>query len=622
MSDKYESMTVVELRKTARELGIKLPAGSNKQTIIETIRQRTESADAPVQTAPGTQTPAGAEASAPGTQAAAPAVRRRVRTATIITDDEAEDSEDTPVLTVSSRPGMTRSVVHTPSPAGAEKPSTLSSISSKAPAFTLEGSRSWHNPRSYQPSTYSSSRTSQGGWNAPQRSFDRSQGDRSYRAGSYAPPVRQDNPYAPSRPQVSAPGVSRFGPDASGADTPSFGPDLRPAPQARPEGPVHREETGYPSQDAPRNDPGPSSAVSEMLATGECGDSAGILEIHPDGYGFLRTANLNPGKNDVYVSNAQIRRFNLRTGDHIAGKTRPQREGDRYSALLYITQVNGNPPEENTQRPSFESLTPIYPKKRIDLSARDPSCKLFRAIDLLCPIGFGQRSALMCPIGSGKTDFLVRLSDAVSSGYPEAKLMSLLIDERPEDVTEFQGRFKGEVMYSAMDSSPENHVHAAEMCLERCMRLVEQKNDVVLILDSLTRLCRALNSTAPSSARTLAGGLAAGCTAKARRLFGAARNTREGGSLTVIAVLYSPAVTPLDEAILDDFRGTANMVLTLLKPQASNPFTPAADLMRSETRKGELMLSEQEIAVAKMLREHLSGSDDPEAVLKEFFEDR
>ena len=611
MSDNYESMTVVELRKTAKELGVKLPAGSNKQAIIDLIREKA----GPKEDGEPVQTEMNVEESAP----AAPPVRK-VRTASIITDDE---DEDTPVLSVYSRPGSGRpSPQPAPSPAPSptpEKSSTLSSISSKAPAFTLEGSRSWHNPRSYQPN-YSSPRPAQSGWNTASRGYERPQGDRSFRSSSYAP-ARPESSYS-ARSQAPASPVNRFGPDSSGAETPSFGPDLRPSVPVRPEIPSHREEIPYSQPELQRNDPGPSSAVSEMLATGECGDSSGILEIHPDGYGFLRTASPAPGKNDVYVSNAQIRRFNLRTGDHITGKTRPQREGDRYSALLYITQVNGNPPEENTQRTAFESLTPIYPRKKISLAAQDPSNTLFKAIDLLCPIGFGQRAALLCPAGCGKTDFLISLSEAIAKGYPDARQVSLLVDERPEDVTDFRERFKGDVMHSSFDSSMENHIHAAELCLERCMRLVEQKNDVVLFLDSLTRLCRALNSSAPVSARTLAGGLAAGCTQKARKLFGAARNTREGGSLTVIAVLYSPAPTPLDEAILEDFKGTGNMVLTLLKPGSDNVFTPAADIRQSFTRKGELMLTDQETAVAGMLREHLEGSDRPDLVLKEFFESR
>ena len=615
MSDNYESMTVIELRKTAKELGVKLPAGSNKQTIIELIREKAGPAEesAPVQTRISVE---------PSAPPAAP--ERRIRTASIITDDE---GEDTPVLTVSSRPGVVRSTVH-PAPSQApaqDKPSTLSSISSKAPAFTLEGSRSWHNPRSYQ-FNYSSPRPASGGWNSSSsssRSYDRQQTERGYRP-PYSPAQRQEPSYGP-RTQAPQTSVSRFGPDAQAAEpSAAFGPDLRSASpvQPRPEIPSRREESYYPAQEAPKADPAPSSAVTEMLATGECGDSAGILEVHPDGYGFLRTSSLTPGKNDVYVSNAQIRRFNLRTGDMISGKTRPQREGDRYSALLYITQVNGAAPEENTQRPSFENLTPIYPRKRISLGAQDPSSTLFKAIDLLCPIGFGQRTALLCPVGSGKTDFIIRFSEAVSKGYPDARLMSLLIDERPEDVTDFRDRFKGEVMYSTIESSPENHVHAAELCLERCLRLVEQKKDVILVLDSLTRLCRALNSTAPASARTLAGGLAAGSTARARRLFGAARNTREGGSLTVIAVVYSPASTPLDEAILEDFKGTGNMILTLQKAHADSLFTPAADIVHSATRKGELMQTEQEIAVAEMLRAHMAESDKPEEALKEFFESR
>ena len=591
----YEKMTVAELRKTAKEMGVKLASGMAKQAIIDRLKE----ADGARQD----QEPAGPAVPA----ASAP---RPVRTASIITDDEGEDSDDTPVLTVTSpiRPARTQPVSRPA--ADREKPSSLSSISSKAPAFTLEGSKSWHNPRAYQPSY--SSRPS---YPSSQRPYsgDKAGADKGYSPRNYSPAPRSEYTGYASQAQQQP---SRFGPEI-----PDTGREARPAEadlHAGPQMPYRAEPRPAEPPAVQMPDPGRTESTSptvfEMLATGECGDGAGILEIHPDGYGFLRTESLNPGKKDVYVSNAQIRRFNLRSGDLITGKTRPQREGDRYSALLYITQVNGAAPEENSQRISFDSLTPIYPRKQIRFSEASPDNPLLKAIDIFCPIGYGQRAAIVAPPRSSEGALIASMAKAVSGLNPDAQLITLLIDARPEDVTEFKDQGISEVIYSTIESSPENQVHTAEMCIERAMRLVEQKKDVIVFLDSLTRLGRALNALAPATARSLAGGLAAGSTFRARKLFGAARNLREGGSLTIIALLNSTS-QPLDDAILDDLRGTGNMCAVLKRARDGSALP---DLSSSFTRKSELMLSEQEKSVADQLRAQIQEMEDPDASLLEF----
>ena len=592
----YEKMTVAELRKTAKELGVKLGSGLAKQAIIDKLKE----ADS-----------AGRDEEPAGPAVPAAPAPRPVRTASIITDDEGEDGDDTPVLTVTSPVRPVRPQPVSRPAAEREKPSSLSSISSKAPAFTLEGSKSWHNPRAYQPSY--SSRSSYTPSSQRPYGGDKAGADKGYSPRGYSPAPRSEyTGYASQAPQTS-----RFGPEI-----PDSGREARPTEQDLHAGP----QMPYRSESRPAEPPAvqvpdpvraesASPTVFEMLATGECGDGNGILEIHPDGYGFLRTESLNPGKKDVYVSNAQIRRFNLRSGDLISGKTRPQREGDRYSALLYITQVNGAAPEENSQRISFDSLTPIYPRKQIRFSSASPDNPFLKAVDIFCPIGYGQRAAIITPPRSSEGALISPMAQAVSGLNPDAHLITLLIDVRPEDVTEFKDQGISEVIYTTIESSPENHIHTAELCMERAMRLVEQKKDVIVFLDSLTRLCRALNALAPASARSLAGGLAAGSTFRARKLFGAARNLREGGSLTVVALLNSTS-QPLDDAILEDFSGTGNMCAVLKRPRDGSPALP--DLSSSFTRKSELMQSEQEKSVADQLRAQIQEMKDPDASLLEF----
>ncbi len=371
-----------------------------------------------------------------------------------------------------------------------------------------------------------------------------------------------------------------------------------------------RRDTGYYNRELGTSNP----AVPEMLATGECGDGSGILEIHPEGYGFLRAENFLPGNKDVYVSIAQIRRFGLRTGDHIVGKTRPQREGDKYSALLYITEVNGIHPDELRDRVSFDDLTPIYPDKRITLeNSTDNTDLAIRLVDLIAPIGFGQRALIVAPPKAGKTTILSKIANAITRNYPDVHVMVLLVDERPEEVTDLRESIVGEVLASTFDELPENHVRLAEMVLERAQRLVEQKKNVVVLMDSITRLSRAYNAVAPQTGRAMSGGLAPGVLHKPKRFFGAARNVREGGSLTVIATALVETGSRMDDIIFEEFKGTGNMELVLDRELSEKRVFPAVNLQKSGTRREDLLLNQKELEGIRSIRGVLSSANAKDA---------
>ena len=356
-----------------------------------------------------------------------------------------------------------------------------------------------------------------------------------------------------------------------------------------------------------------NTAVSELLNTGECGDAEGVLEIHPDGYGFLRSDNYLPGNRDVYVSIAQIRRFNLKTGDKVAGKTRPTKETEKYLALLYITSINDDEVEKAIQRRPFDELTPIYPDERMVLSnAQTPRDLAIRMIDLIAPIGKGQRGMIVAPPKAGKTILLKKIANSISANYPEIYLIVLLIDERPEEVTDMQRSIKGEVIYSTFDETPEHHTRVAEMVLERAQRLVEHGKDVVVLLDSITRLARAYNLSIPPSGRTLSGGLDPGALHKPKRFFGSARNVEEDGSLTIIATALVETGSRMDEIIFEEFKGTGNMEIFLDRKLSEKRIFPAIDLNRSGTRCEELLLSQKELEGVWMLRKALSSGNNAE----------
>ena len=331
----------------------------------------------------------------------------------------------------------------------------------------------------------------------------------------------------------------------------------------------------------------------------------GVLEVMPEGYGFLRVDNYIQSSRDIYVPPQYIRRFNLRTGDLVTGPVRQQRDNDRYKALFYIREVNGETPDKMIRRPHFDRLTPIYPRQRYTLETSREELST-RIIDLICPIGKGQRGMIVSPPKAGKTIFLQKIANAITVNNPDAKLIVLLIDERPEEVTDMQRSIEGEVVYSTFDKTPENHVRITELVLERAMRLVELGKDVVILLDSITRMGRAYNLTINPTGRTLSGGLDPGALYGPKRFFGAARNIEHGGSLTIIATALIETGSRMDEVIFEEFKGTGNMEVILDRKLADKRIFPAIDITRSGTRREELLLTEKELDAVWILRKTFS----------------
>ncbi|MCL2404173.1 MAG: transcription termination factor Rho [Defluviitaleaceae bacterium] len=367
--------------------------------------------------------------------------------------------------------------------------------------------------------------------------------------------------------------------------------------------------------DPPQTDDSPDVITSEPPLQ-EQQTAEGILEILPDGFGFLRVENFLPSSGDIYISPTQIRRFNLRTGDLICGITR-HGGADKFSAISYVKHVNGEPPYMATRRPYFEYLTPIFPTQRITLETPYGQTTRHelapRLIDLLSPIGFGQRGMIVSPPKAGKTVLLKQIANAITQNHPDVHLIVLLIDERPEEVTDMQRSIIGEhctVVSSTFDEQPENHKRVAEMVLERAKRLVEQKKDLVVLLDSITRLGRAYNLTIPMGGRTLSGGLDPAALYMPKKFFGAARNVEEGGSLTVLATALVDTGSKMDDVIFEEFKGTGNMELVLDRRMAERRIFPAIDIMRSGTRREELLLSARELDAMYTLRD-MSGRITP-----------
>lgn len=350
--------------------------------------------------------------------------------------------------------------------------------------------------------------------------------------------------------------------------------------------------------------------------------SEGVLEIiQPDGFGFLRTRNLQPHPDDVYVSQSQIKRFGLKTGDTISGQVRPPKEGERYYGLLRVEAVNGMDPEFARQRTDFDDLTPIYPREMMRLET-DPKNISGRLIDLIAPIGKGQRGLIVSPPKAGKTTLLKVIANSITTNYPEVELLVLLIDERPEEVTDIRRSVDGEVVASTFDEMPENHMRVAEMVLEKAKRLVESRKDVVILLDSLTRYGRASNVTIEPSGRTLSGGLDPVALFRPKRFFGAARNVEEGGSLTIIASCLVDTGSRMDEMIFEEFKGTGNMELVLDRNLADRRIFPAVDVKRSGTRHEELLYSEEDLRRIWQLRRLLNARELDSAEATELLIDR
>ena len=331
----------------------------------------------------------------------------------------------------------------------------------------------------------------------------------------------------------------------------------------------------------------------------------GILEILPDGYGFLRGKNYLSTPDDIYISPVQIRRFRLDNGDKIKGIARKPQEGEKFPALIYVGEVNGQSPDIAYRRVKFDDLIPIYPNEKIKLETSKQEFAT-RIIDLLCPIGKGQRGMIVAPPKVGKTTLIKKIANAISTNNPEIELIVLLIDERPEEVTDMRRSIKGDVIYSTFDELPEHHVKVAEMVLERAKRLIEQKKDVVILLDSITRLARAYNLTIPASGRTLSGGLDPAALHKPKKFFGAARNIENGGSLTILASALVETGSRMDEVIFEEFKGTGNMEVVLDRSLSEKRVFPAIDIYKSGTRREDLLLTKDELEISYLLRKSMS----------------
>ncbi|MFD1956622.1 transcription termination factor Rho [Paenibacillus thailandensis] len=333
----------------------------------------------------------------------------------------------------------------------------------------------------------------------------------------------------------------------------------------------------------------------------------GVLEILPEGFGFLRPINYLPSKEDIYISASQIRKFDLRTGDLVSGKCRAPKETEKYFGLLQVNAVNGTNPDLASERLHFPALTPLYPQKKLVLETTSSKLST-RIMDLLAPVGLGQRGLIVAPPKAGKTLLLKEIANSISTNNPDIELFVLLIDERPEEVTDMQRSVKGEVVSSTFDELPENHIKVAELVLERALRLVEHKKDVVILLDSITRLARAYNLVVPASGRTLSGGIDPAAFHRPKRFFGAARNVEEGGSLTILATALIETGSRMDDIIYEEFKGTGNMELHLDRKLAERRIFPAIDIRRSGTRREEMLLTKEELEKVWAIRKNMNDS--------------
>lgn len=604
-------MTVIELRKLAKEKHVRLGAGLSKDGIIQKLTaalagESTEEATEQVVE----ETPA----AAPGTEAKEPAAQEEETPAV---QTAQQTSQEAPVREERTASAHFKAAWHNPSPRYSAKPAYQAPAYSSRPAWQA---RSASAPRTAantdtvrmnttRPTNYAPRFGPDAVDPAPAPSVQR--GTEEYRSFREQPrnfggfqenrsiygerswseqqrPSFQEGGYVASSYGTNAP--AGYGPRASY---------------------TRRADTGYYNQELGTSNP----AVPEMLAAGECGDGQGILEIHPDGYGFLRPENFLPSSKDIYVSMAQIRRFGLRTGDLVVGKTRPQREGDKYAAMLYITAVNGCVPDELGQRPAFEDLTPVYPSRRIDLESHNgKGSDAMRIADLIAPIGFGQRGLLLCPPDTGKTQILQDFANVITENYPQVTVLVLLIDECPEDVTLFREQVKCEVVASTFDQAPENHLRLADMVLERAQRLVEQKQDVVVVVDSLTRLAKAYTTTAAQQGRNMPGMVNPSSLFRAKKLFGTARCVKEGGSLTILGAMNVDNGSKVDDTVVEEFKGTANMELVLDQEVAKAGVSPAINLKKSGTKRADLLMTPAEMQGLQAIRSILSSTPSAAAI--------
>ena len=606
------SMTVIELRKLAKEKHVRLGAGLSKDGIIQKLTaalagESTEEATEQVVE----ETPA----AAPETEAKEPAAQEEETPAV---QTAQQTSQEAPVREERTASAHFKAAWHNPSPRYSAKPAYQAPAYSSRPAWQA---RSASAPRTTantdtvrmnttRPTNYAPRFGPDAVDPAPAPSVQR--GTEEYRSFREQPRNFggfQENRSIYGERSWSEQQRSSF--QEGGYVASSYGTNAPAGYGPRASYTSRRADTGYYNQELGTSNP----AVPEMLAAGECGDGQGILEIHPDGYGFLRPENFLPSSKDIYVSMAQIRRFGLRTGDLVVGKTRPQREGDKYAAMLYITAVNGCVPDELGQRPAFEDLTPVYPSRRIDLESHNgKGSDAMRIADLIAPIGFGQRGLLLCPPDTGKTQILQDFANVVTENYPQVTVLVLLIDECPEDVTLFREQVKCEVVASTFDQAPENHLRLADMVLKRAQRLVEQKQDVVVVVDSLTRLAKAYTTTAAQQGRNMPGMVNPSSLFRAKKLFGTARCVKEGGSLTILGAMNVDNGSKVDDTVVEEFKGTANMELVLDQEVAKAGVSPAINLKKSGTKRADLLMTPAEMQGLQAIRSILSSTPSAAAI--------
>lgn len=647
----FSQLTVLELRKVAKAMGVQLGAGISKAGIVEKLDRARNAKYSDIPAVPMDFTPipkSDDKQESPVEKAEVPAAVK----------DEKPSESPAPAnkqpVPAAAKPETAAPAVAAPKPE-AEKPAASAppasdarpAISGFRPAYQAPATP----PRFGSKPAYQASSNSFGNRPARPQGNDFARPARPVNYTRFGPAAQADstNDRSYDAPRTTSSWADRrpaYGSDvpdrrsAYGSDVPdrrpAYGtdaPDRRPAygtdaprsafgtdaprysrsydaPSAFDSGRARQPSFNSPQRDVPSDLQSMwAGSPSDMLSPAECQDGSGILELHPDGYGFLRGASLTPSNRDIYVSMAQVRRFYLRTGDFVTGKVRPQRDGDKYSAMLYITEVNGCPADSVANRPAFDALTPCYPHEHITLEVEGGSNEFLdmRLIDLVAPIGFGQRGLIHCPPAVDKAHLLSSIANAASICHPDAVVMTLLLGGTPEDATLYRDHTHGEVIASTFDQTPENHLRITDMVLERAERLVEMKKNVILLVDSLTYLSKVYTTAAVQQGRQTIGMVNPVSLQKAKKLFGAARCLREGGSLTIFAVMNIETGSRVDDSIAEDLKGTANMELVLDTAAARAGIYPPVNLLLSGTKRAELIASKEQLDGIKLIHEMLGS---------------
>lgn len=652
----FSQLTVLELRKVAKAMGVQLGAGISKAGIVEKLDRARNAKYSDIPAVPMDFTPipkSDDKQESPVEKAEVPAAVK----------DEKPSESPAPAnkqpVPSAAKPETAAPAVAAPAGA-ASKPEAEKPAAPAQPASDARPAISGFRPAYQAPATpprfgskpaYQASSNSFGNRPARPQGNDFARPARPVNYTRFGPAAQADstNDRSYDAPRTTSSWADRrpaYGNDlpdrrsAYGSDVPdrrpAYGsdlPDRRPAygtdaprsafgtdaprysrsydaPSAFDSGRARQPAFNSPQRDVPSDLQSMwAGSPSDMLSPAECQDGSGILELHPDGYGFLRGASLTPSNRDIYVSMAQVRRFYLRTGDFVTGKVRPQRDGDKYSAMLYITEVNGCPADSLASRPAFDALTPCYPHEHITLEVEGGSNEFLdmRLIDLVAPIGFGQRGLIHCPPAVDKAHLLSSIANAASICHPDAVVMTLLLGGTPEDATLYRDHTHGEVIASTFDQTPENHLRITDMVLERAERLVEMKKNVILLVDSLTYLSKVYTTAAVQQGRQTIGMVNPVSLQKAKKLFGAARCLREGGSLTIFAVMNIETGSRVDDSIAEDLKGTANMELVLDTAAARAGIYPPVNLLLSGTKRAELIASKEQLDGIKLVHEMLGS---------------